>query len=85
MKLWEKIAGGTWLVAMFIVCMILLVGCGSDSHKNMHCVQSHDEVTQVPIYGNHVIVSGKSTILIPYVLFYIPQHDNVCDKWVPNK
>lgn len=56
--------------AMVAIMAILLVGC-SNPHKNMHCVQKHDETYYI------TVMYGKVPVLTP-------EHDIVCDKWVPN-
>lgn len=68
------------IAAVIAAISLMVVGGCSDPHKNMHCVQSHDET--VPIHGYHVISTGKTTVIIPYIIHYA--HENVCDKWVPN-
>lgn len=68
------------VVAVAGLAVAGLAACGSDPHKNMHCVRSHDQSYEQPIYGYMMV--GKVTV--PYVISYIPETQTVCDQWVPN-
>ena len=76
------------LIAAIVAASFMLVGGCSDPHANMHCVSSHVEVRQHPIYGHHTTRvrtrTGYSTSTTTYVIGYTHSVYNVCDHWVHN-